>query len=69
MFWTVYVELFDLILQTGMVLDDWCKVLLFHYTKVKENDVNNYRGITILSCLCKLFTRAINHWLKEFLDR
>ena len=37
--------------------------------KGSKDDVNNYRGITILSCLGNLFTGAIIHRLKEFLDR
>ena len=51
--------------------DHWCTgfIIPLYKGKGSKDDVNNYRGITILSCLGKLFTGAINHRLKEFLDR
>ena len=45
------------------------QILLFHYIKVKDVKMINFMGITILNCLGKLFTGAINHRLKEFLKR
>ena len=32
------------------------------------NDTNNYRGITLLSCMGKLFTSVINYRLKQYSD-
>ena len=67
----LYVKLFNLVLETGIVPDDWCTgfIIPLYKGKGSKNDVNNNRGITILSCLGKLFTGAINHRFKEFLDR
>ena len=51
--------------------DDCCTgfIIPLYKGKGSKDDVNNYRGTTILSCSGKLFTGAINHRLKEFLDR
>ena len=67
----LYVKLFNLILETGIVPDDWCTgfIIPLYKGKGSKDDVNNYRGIRTLSCLGILFTGAINHRLKEFLDR
>ena len=44
--------------------------LLSQFIKNKGSvaDVNNYRGITILSCLDRLFTSVQNNRLNEYLD-
>ena len=36
--------------------------------KGKKSDPNNYRGISIISCLGKLFTALINERLTKFAD-
>ena len=46
-------------------------VKLFHFTKKGSiNNVENYRGITLLSTLGKLFTRILNnrltHWAEDY---
>ena len=64
------VQLFNLILKTGIVPQEWCVGLIVPIFKKKgsPDDPNNYRGITLLSCLGKLFTCCINVRLGNYLD-
>ena len=43
-------------------------VPLFILKKGEHNDVNNYHGITILSCLGKLFMPVINCRLTKYVE-
>ena len=65
------VGLFNLILKFGFVPAEWCLGLIVPVFKKKGSpqDVNNYRGITLLSCIGKLFTSCINTRLTKYLDR
>jgi hypothetical protein len=38
------------------------------YKKGNANNVDNYRGITLLSCLGELFTHALNNRLKNWAE-
>ena len=62
--------LFNLILKTGFVPQEWCIGMIITIFKKKGSpeDPNNYRGITLLSCLGKLFTCCINVRLGNYLD-
>lgn len=62
------VRIFNLILQTGHVPFEWCIGLIVPIFKKKgsHSDPNNYRGITLLSCLGKLFTLCLNARLTKF---
>ena len=55
------VILFNLVLRTGIVPTEWSIGLIVPIFKKKgsQHDPNNYRGITLLSCLGKLFTLCI----------
>ena len=46
------------------------KVRFVHFIRKKGNpsDPNNYRGITLLSCLRKLFTAVLNERLTSYLE-
>ncbi|KAK6175976.1 hypothetical protein SNE40_014348 [Patella caerulea] len=66
----IYVILFNVILDTGLVPTEWCSGMIFPIYKNKgsKDDVCNYRSITILSCFCKLFTSVINNRLTKFVE-
>jgi hypothetical protein len=62
--------LFNLILKSGRVPDVWTVGFVCPLYKGSGDckNVDNYRGITILSCLGKLFTSILNERLYMFLD-
>ncbi len=66
----VYVKLFNIILDTGVIPSNWLEGLIkpLYKNKGERNDCNNYRGITILSCFGKLFTAVLNERLGSFLE-
>ena len=63
----VYVNLFNSILDSGEIPNDWLlsKIIPIFKNNGSPNDPANYRGITLLSCLSKLFTSIINNRLCE----
>ena len=66
----ILVELFNKILQYELPPEVWCLGIIVPLFKSGEsNDVNNYRGITINSCLAKLFMLIMNDRLQEECDR
>ena len=66
----IYMKIFNRILDTGNIPDDWLTgiVLPLYKNKGDPLDPDNYRGITLLSCLSKLFTSIINSRLVKFAD-
>ena len=58
-------------MDTGDIPEDWFAGLIIPIYKNKgsKDDANNYRGITLLSCLGKLFTSILNHRLTEFCEQ
>ena len=63
-------NLFNLVLRTGVVPSNWCVGVIIPLFKNKGSvkNVENYRGITLLSVIGKLFTLALNERLSKFLD-
>ena len=63
------VKLFNIILDTGNVPIDWTVGIIqpIYKNKGSDEDPNNFRGITLLSCLGKLFTALLNERLYTFL--
>jgi len=63
-------KLFNKILDTGCFPNDWGKALLVPiHKKGNHNEPSNYRGIALLSCVSKVFTKIINtritQWAEE----
>ena len=56
--------------KTGFIPDEWAigKIRPIYKNKGDVTDPNNYRPITILSCLNKLFTAVLNERLTDLLD-
>ena len=53
--------LFNVVLNSGFFPSGWTKgIIIPLHKKGETDDVNNYRGITLISCLGKLFTSIIN---------
>ena len=44
-------------------------IIPIYKSKGSSDDPDNYRGITLLSCLGKLFTSVVNEHLNKFADR
>lgn len=62
--------LFNKNVELGYFPDEWSTgfVIPLH-KKGSTNDVNNYRGIMLLSTLGKLFTRMLNNRLTEWAEQ
>ena len=64
------VRLFNVILDTGIFPEQWSAGIikpLYKNTGARDN-TNNYRGITNLSCLGKLFSNFLNSRLTCFVE-
>ena len=66
----LFVKLFNVVLESGIVPSDWSTgyIILLYKNKGSIDDADNYRGITILSCLGKAFTSVFNDRLNCFLS-
>ena len=68
-FITTYVKLFNMILDSGCFPEQWSTGMISPIYKSKGNRSNpqNYKPITIPSCLGKLFTSVLNGRLNDYL--
>ena len=64
------VRLFNTILKTGIIPSNWCISFIspIYKNKGSTSDPDNYRGISLISCLGKLFTALINERLNKFVN-
>ena len=60
-------SLFNKVFEYGFFPEEWSEGYIVPlHKKGNLNDVENYRGITLLSALGKLFTRVVNNRLSEW---
>ena len=64
------VKIFNVILLKGIFSENWLFGIVkpIYKNKGSKADPGNYRGITLVSCLIKLFTGVINKRLSEYLE-
>ena len=67
----IYLKLFNLVLFSGIVPEVWAIGVIkpLYKQKVDIPNSENYRGITKLSCLGKLFTSILNNRLKDYMKK
>ena len=67
----LYEKLFNLILDTGIVPETWTRGMIKPVFKQKCDilDPENYRRITLLSCVGKLFTGIISNRLNKYAEK
>ena len=67
----LYEKLFNLILDTGIVPETWTRGMIKPVFKQKGDILNpeNYRPITLLSCVGKLFTGIISNRLNKYAEK
>ena len=62
-------DIFNGILDSGVFSDKWSEGIIIPIHKIgATDDVNNYQGITLLSCLSKLFTTILNNRITKFCE-
>lgn len=66
----IYVKLFNIIFNTGIIPESWLlgNINPMYKNKGDVEDPNNFRPITILSCFGKLFTSVLNERLSTFIE-
>ena len=66
----IYEQLFNIIFETGIVPDNWLigNIKPNYKNKGDKMDPKNYKPITILSCLGKLFTAVLSERLTKYSD-
>ena len=66
----LYTYLFNKVINDGEFPESWSTGIIIPIFKNngKTKDPNCYRGITLLSCLSKLFTSVINNRLNNFIE-
>ena len=67
----ILLKFFNIIFDSGIVPHDWSagNIIPIYKQKGDPTDPENYRPITLLSCLGKLFTSIINNRLHLFIEK
>ena len=64
-------NLFQLCFDSGKIPQPWTQAIIHPIPKSKENDQRiplNYRGISLLSCMSKMFTSLLNNRITAFME-
>ena len=60
-------KLFNKLLETGIFPNEWCRAIIVPvHKKGNRENPNNYRGISLLSSISKVFTKILNNRLVKW---
>ena len=63
------IHLFNTILTTGVFPRQWwTSIITPIHKKDDKSNPNNYRGIAVSNCLCKIYTKVLCNRLKEYME-
>ena len=67
----IYVKLFKMIFDSGIIPESWTygEILSIYKNKGEKSQLENYRPITLLSCFGKLFTSILNKRLTNYVEK
>jgi len=66
---SILCRLFNVIFDKGIFPSCWSEgIIIPLYKKGDANDTNTYRGITLVSCMSKIFTSLLNNRLLKWAD-
>ena len=67
---SAFTKLFNIIFSSGFIPNDWSEGIIspIYKNNGDKTSLENYRGITILSCFGKLFTAELNNRLNTYLE-
>ena len=63
--------LYQMCFECGVIPSDWKRAVIKPIPKSSTDDPRipmNYRGISLISCVAKLFTGILNHRISEYLE-
>jgi hypothetical protein len=68
---SIYCNIFNIVFNSGVIPQSWSIgiILPIYKNKGDPKDPDNYRAITLVSCLGKLFTAIINNRLSLLADK
>ena len=63
-------KMFNVILASGYLPDSWSSgwIVPIYKNKGSKIDPNNYRGISLINCICKIFTSLISIRITKYCD-
>ena len=66
----ILTKLFNVILVSGTLPESWSAgfIVPIYKNKGSQTDPNNYRGISLINCICKVFTSLLSVRLTKFSD-
>ena len=66
----IMLKLFNNTLNSGEVTTEWVTSLIVPiHKKDEKTEPSNYRGISLISCFCKIFLSILNHRLFDFTQK
>ena len=67
---SLYTMIFNLVLDSGQIPEKWTDgyIVPIYKQKGSIHDPDNYRGITILSCLGKVFTAVLKNRINSYVE-